>query len=59
MSALRYNNEMVGSMEASCNAKITVLLFSLNDFFSYSHSPPVCGDCSRLKASVLWSSRQE
>ena len=33
VSALSYNNEMVGSMGASCNAKITVLLFSLNDFF--------------------------
>ena len=33
VSALRFNNEMFGSMGASCNAKITVLLFPLNDFF--------------------------
>ena len=34
VSALRYNNEMVGSMGASCNTKIAVLLFSLNVIFS-------------------------
>ena len=37
-------------------AMVQLLHFcSLSMIFFYSYSPPVCGDCSRLKTPVLWS----